>query len=115
MNRFEQRLLLEEIAYASDPSVTARDRLRALELLAELEEAELEEDEDEEEEEVEDSDEELRVESDEVLAELVLAIVTGDEKPASVYPRTTAVLRLVLEERARELAKAIPDFVAPPE
>ena len=114
MNRFEQRLLLEEIAYASDPSVTARDRLRALELLAELEEAELEEDEDEEEE-VEDSDEELRVESDEVLAELVLAIVTGDEKPASVYPRTTAVLRLVLEERARELAKAIPDFVAPPE
>lgn len=102
MSERDRRLVLEEIAYSSDPSVTAGDRLRALELLDALEESESEPEDESDFEYL--SDEERLAEIDAYQAKIVVEILEGDEDLAFAYPVTAAALRSALEERAQEFA-----------
>ena len=111
MTSRERHLILEEIASSSDPSVSAGDRLRALELLAELEEEEL--DRDEESEDTGFSDDDSQADWDRLQAEIVLAILEGDEEAAADYPATAEALWSAVEERVRELGPSRADFTPP--
>lgn len=104
MSAGERQAALEAIAYGPDADVRPSDRLRALELLAELPPADaallaltrdlsrL-------------SDAALDTELDAMTAARVSAIL-ADETEAALYPQTAVVLQAAIEARLREASGA---------
>jgi hypothetical protein len=99
----DRRGVLESIAYGEDPEIRVGDRLRALELLAQLDELALEEllfrDT------ARMSPEETDVALDSGLAVILGEILSGrGEEIVEDYPRTLDVVESALDRRAREIA-----------
>jgi len=97
----DERIVLEEIAYSSDPAVSAGDRLRALERLDGLENLER------------CAERELRRTSsvddldawDELQADAVRAILAGNPDFITNLPKTAAAVLGGVREKARQLVE----------
>ena len=99
----DRRGVLESIAYGEDPEIRVGDRLRALELLAQLDELALEEL-------LYQDTARMSPEEADIALDSGLAVIIGEvfagrgEEIAETYPLTLGVVQDGLDRRAREIA-----------